>query len=97
MRPSTHQVAGTQRLSAANATDTQTATVPNNTSAILVTAETNPMRLTFGASSDPSSASVAAHVIQKDQQPWHMLVGVGTVIKTCPTTGAGVLQLTYLT
>lgn len=96
MKPSTNQCLGHETLTSNNSSDAKTATVPNGTSAVEVTVETNPCRMTLTSGGDPTSAT--GLILQKDQMPWLMLVGQGCTLKfasTAPGT-ASVIQLAYL-
>lgn len=95
MRPSTHQPISAQKLTSTGTGDPQTATIPNNASAILLTVETTSVRMTLTLAGDPTSTT--GHVIQKDQNPWHMLIGQGSTLKVASATaGTSVTQITYL-
>ena len=95
MKPSTNQCLGHERLVSTGSSDTKTATVPNGTSAILVTVETTACRATFSSSGDPTSTT--GHLIQAAQMPWMLLIGQGTVPRFASTAGtSSVIQLTYL-
>lgn len=95
MKPSTNQCLGHERLSSANSSDTQTATIPKGTSAILVAVETTSCRVTLTPTGDPTSTT--GLVFQAAQMPWLLLVGQGAVFKFASTAGtASVVQLAYL-
>lgn len=83
-----------ETLTSANSSSIQTATVPAGTSAVQVTVETNSCRMTVWKNGDPSTAGL---IIQKDQQPWFMPLGQGTVLKFASTVpAASVIQIAYL-
>lgn len=95
MKPSTQQCLGHQRLQSANASDTQTATIPPGTSAIEVTVETTSCRMTLTPTGDPTSNT--GLIVQKDQMPWFLPIGQGVTLKFASTAGANsVIQLAYL-
>lgn len=95
MKPSTNQCLGHERLSSANSADMKQATIPPGTSAIEVTVETNPARVTFTATGDPTSS--VGLVIQNAWNPWFLPIGQGATFKVASTVGAAsVVQLAYL-
>jgi len=95
VKPSTDQCLGHQMLTSANNTTPVTATIPNGTSHLLVTVETNPCRMTLTPGGDPTGA--IGLVIPKDAGPWFIAVGQGCTVKFASTlAGASVIQLAYL-
>lgn len=95
MKPYTTQCIGHERLSSANSSDTQTATVPKGTSAVQIAVETTSCRMTLTATGDPTTST--GLILQKDQMPWFMPVGQGCTFKFASTAGtASVIQLAYL-
>ena len=94
MKPSTYQPISEEKLTSTGTSDTKTATVPNNTSGLYVTVESNPARMTITAAGDPTSST--GLILQKDQQPWFLPLGPGATLKIAGTTGATVVQLAYI-
>jgi hypothetical protein len=95
VKPSTNQCLGHQRLSSSGTSDTQTATVPLGTSAILLTVETTSSRMTLTSGGDPTSTT--GLIVQAGQMPWFIPVGQGCTFKFASTAGtASVIQLAYL-
>jgi len=94
VKPSTYQPISEEKLTSTGTSDTKTATVPNNTSGIYITVETNPARFTFSAAGDPQ---VKGLIIQKDQNPWFLPLGAGATLKFVSTVaGNSVAQLAYI-
>jgi hypothetical protein len=97
LRPSTHRALSHQRMVSTGSSDVQTATMPNNASAVEFAFETTNARVTFDGS-DPSAASAPSLVYPFGQVPVFRPVGPGTTIKFCSTAGtSAVLQILYYT
>lgn len=93
MKPSTYQCLKHEKLTSTGASDTKTATVERGTSAVLITVETNAVRVTLEGT-DPAGGT--GHVIQKDQNPYFLPVGPTTTLKVVSVTGTSVTQLSYI-
>lgn len=95
MKPTTYKTISHERLTSANSSDVQTATVPGGTSAIELAVETTNARVTLDGS-DPSAGSAPSLVFPYGQVPIFRPWGPGVFIKFCSTAGtASVVQLTY--
>lgn len=94
MKPFMLKGIGGERLSSANSSDVKTATIPASTSAIHVTVETSPMRVTYDPTGDPSTG--VGVVYQHAQSPITLLIGPGSTIKVSAQSAASVIQLAYL-
>lgn len=93
MKPSTYTCISHEKLTSTSGSDTKTATVARGTSAVLITAETNAVRITLDGT-DPAGGT--GHVVQKDQNPYFLPVGPTTVLKVVSVTGTSVTQLSYI-
>lgn len=94
MKPTTDRCLGHERLSAANASDTQTFTLPKGTSHIDLQAFTTDAFVTLDGT-DPS-AVVAGLRIYAGQMPLFRPLGQGTDIKHVSVAGtASVLIVSY--
>lgn len=94
MKPSTYTPKSFEQLTSTGTADVKTATVPEDTSAILITVETTNARVTL--TGDAPSAT-KGHVFPKDSLPVLLLVGVGTTIKVASTAAAAsVVGITYI-
>lgn len=96
MKPSTDRCLSHQRLVSTGTSDVKQATVPNGTSHITLSVETNSARVTFDGS-DPSAASAPSHVYPVDVAPIFLPLGQGTTIRFVSTTGTSVLQIGFHT
>ncbi len=94
MKPSTHVPISSEQLTSTGTAVVETATIPANTSAILITVETNAARMTFtGTTPDATHGQV----IPAGVSPLLLLLGSGTTIKFTSTVAANsVANLTYL-
>lgn len=94
MKPFTEQCLGHEKLTSTGTADIKTATIPKGTSAIEITVETTPARVTFDGS-DPSAG--VGLICQHAQNPWFLPVGQGCTFKVVSTGGtSSVVQLAYL-
>lgn len=95
MKPSTYKPISEQKLTSTGTIDTQTATIPNGTSGILVTVETNAVRMTYSPAGDPTTG--VGQVVQKDQNPWFLPIGQGATVRfVSATASTSVVQLAYI-
>ena len=94
MKPSTYQCLSEQKLSSANSGDVQTGTVPKGTSAIELSVESSPMRITYSPTGDPSTG--VGLVYQHAQNPVIRLIGQGAVIRCSAQSAASQVQISYL-
>jgi hypothetical protein len=95
MRPSTHRALSHERLVSTNTSDVQTATMPNNASAIELAVEATSARVTFDGT-DPSVALAPSFVFPFGQVPVFRPLGPGSTVRFCSTAGTGsVLQVLY--
>lgn len=96
MKHSTHVPVSHERQSSPDTSTVRTYTIPNRTSAILVTVETTAARITLDGT-DPSAASAPSLIIPASAAPIMLLVGAGATLKHVSTSGAAsVLQACYL-
>jgi hypothetical protein len=80
------------KLTSTGTADVQTLKLPSGTSAILLTCETTPGRITFDGSNP-----TGGHVFPKDGSLQLELLGIGTTLKWVSTAAANaVLQITPL-
>ena len=75
-------------------TTVQSLALPGNTSAVLISSETNDARVTFDGS---TPTSTTGHKIPKDLPPLLILVGTGATIKALSNAaGTAIVQITPL-
>lgn len=94
MKPSTDRCIAHERLSAANASDVKTFTVPKGTSHIHLQALTTDAFVTLDGT-DPSAVTAGLR-IYAGQMPWFVPVGQGSFVKHVSTAAtASVLIVSY--
>lgn len=95
MKYSTLLPLSTEQLTSTGTSDTKTATIPNDTSAVLISVETTDARVTFNSGDTPASS--LGQLFPKALAPVRVDVGAGATIKVQSTASANsVVNLTYL-
>lgn len=92
MHPSTYKRFQHEKLTSTGTSDVKTATIPGWTSAIHVTVETNPARITLDGT-DPTTG--VGNVYPASAGPILLLAGPGAILQAVATTGSSTVQLTY--